>query len=62
MIPADEAWRTILAHARLLGPVRLPLDRALGHILRTAAHADADSPPFDASAMDGYALRRADAA
>jgi molybdopterin molybdotransferase len=27
--------------------------------LRTDARADADSPPFDASAMDGYALQRA---
>ena len=61
MIPADQAWRTILAHARLTETVRLPLGRALGRILRADARADADSPPFDASAMDGYALRRAGA-
>lgn len=62
MIPTDEAWRTILTHAQSTGTVRLPLGRALNHTLRTDARADADSPPFDASAMDGYALRRADAA
>ncbi len=62
MIPADEAWRAILAHARSVETVRLPLDRALGRILRTAVRADSDSPPFDASAMDGYTLRVADAA
>ena len=62
MIPAADAWQLILSRARPLGSVRLPLAAALGRILRTAACADADSPAFDASAMDGYALRRADAA
>lgn len=62
MIPATDAWQLILARAQPLGSVRLPVAAALGRILRTAACADADSPPFDASAMDGYALRRADAA
>ena len=60
MIPADTAWQTILAHAKQLAPAHVPLASALGRTLRTAAYADADSPPFDASAMDGYALRRAD--
>jgi molybdopterin molybdotransferase len=62
MIPADTAWQTILAHARQLDPTRVSLATALGRTLRTDACADADSPPFDASAMDGYALRRADIA
>ncbi len=62
MIPADAAWQTILAHARQLDPIRIPLASAFGRTLRTDACADADSPPFDASAMDGYALRRADTA
>lgn len=61
MIPADDAWQTILAHAAQLAPERVRLADALGRTLRTAACADADSPPFDASAMDGYALRRAEA-
>ncbi|MBI2815222.1 MAG: molybdopterin molybdotransferase MoeA [Opitutae bacterium] len=61
MIPVHEAWHAILAHARPTGTVRLPLGNALGRVLRTAARADADSPPFDAAAMDGYALRRTDA-
>jgi len=62
MIPATAAWQEILSRAQPLGSVRLPLVAALGRTLRTAACADADSPPFDASAMDGYALRRSDAA
>ena len=62
MISAAEAWQTVLAHAARLETVRSPLAGALGRILRADARADADSPPFDASAMDGYALRRADIA
>jgi molybdopterin molybdotransferase len=61
MIPVTDAWQTILRHAVPLPPVRVPLAAALGRTLRTAACADSDSPPFDASAMDGYALRRAEA-
>ena len=60
MIPADAAWQTIHTHAKQLPLTRVPLAAALGRTLRTAACADADSPPFDASAMDGYALRRAE--
>jgi molybdopterin molybdotransferase len=52
----------ILAHARQLEPVEMPLADALGCVLREPACADLDSPPFDASAMDGYALRRSEAA
>lgn len=62
MISAAEAWQTVLARAARLETIRLPLAGALNRILRADARADADSPPFDASAMDGYALRRADAA
>jgi molybdopterin molybdotransferase len=62
MIPVDDAWQTILAHARQLDSTRVPLLSALGRTLRADARADADSPPFDAAAMDGYAMRRAEAA
>ncbi len=57
MITPDEARRIVLARAARLDPVRLPLPAALGRILHADARADLDSPPFDASAMDGYALR-----
>ena len=60
MIQVEEALRLILGRAVPLEPERTPLANARGRILRTAAHADLDSPPFDASAMDGYAARRAD--
>jgi molybdopterin molybdotransferase len=60
MISVADALQAILSRTPLLGTVSLPLTAALGCILRSDARADADSPPFDASAMDGYALRRAD--
>ena len=60
MIQAEEARRTILSRATALESVRLPLAYALDRVLRTAVTAEADAPPFDASAMDGYAARRAD--
>lgn len=60
MTSVDDALRQILGCARQLEAVRLPLIAALGPVLRADARADLDSPPFDASAMDGYAARRAD--
>ncbi len=58
MFSTTEAWQTIVRHAQPLGTVKLPLNKCLGLVLRADARADADSPPFDASAMDGYALRK----
>lgn len=60
MISVEEALRLILERVTPLEAQRLPLAHAAGRILRTAARADLDSPVFDASAMDGYAARRAD--
>lgn len=60
MIPAALALKEVLGRAHQLGAERVPLAAALNRILRDAAVADADSPPFDASAMDGYAACRAD--
>ena len=62
MLSVDESRQVIFSHAAQLDSVALPLECATGRILRQEARADLDSPPFDASAMDGYALRRADRA
>jgi molybdopterin molybdotransferase len=40
---------------------RVPIDRADGRVLAEALVALRTQPPFDASAMDGYAVRAADA-
>jgi len=60
MLSTSEAWQSIVAHSQSLEPIQLPLAEALGRTLRLEARADADSPPFDASAMDGYAIARLD--
>ena len=40
----------------------VPLDAARGRVLAESVICDRDSPPFDYSAMDGYAVRAADVA
>lgn len=58
-----EEYRALVT--RLLGqaPVRrLPLDRCHGLVLAEDVTADVALPPFDNSAMDGYAVRAADVA
>lgn len=59
MIAVDAARRIIQEHARPLAPERIALSAALGRVLREEVRCREDSPPFDASAMDGYAARRA---
>jgi molybdopterin molybdotransferase len=61
LTPVPAALREVLSRAPRLPAERVPLLAALGRVLREPARADLDSPPFDASAMDGYALRAADA-
>lgn len=51
----------MLALARPLTPETVPLMSALGRVLAEPVIASRDQPPFDVSAMDGYALRSADA-
>ncbi|NEB98992.1 molybdopterin molybdotransferase MoeA [Streptomyces anulatus] len=60
--PPPLAWdraRAAAARAGRAGPpaaIRLPLDRALGHVLAEALGALTDLPSFDTSAMDGWAV------
>ncbi len=52
------AW--IDAHAKRLGSETVSLDDLHGRVLAADLHATIDVPPFDRSAMDGYALRGAE--
>ena len=61
LLSLDEAVRTVLEHARPLPAERVPLEEAAGRVLAEPARAAVDLPPFASSAMDGYALRAADA-
>lgn len=58
----DEALSIFLKELRLerLASFRVPLHEALGRVLAEDAMAEGDLPPFDRSAVDGYALKAKD--
>lgn len=60
MIAFDEALNLMLADARPLGVEKVALAEGLGRVLAEDIFSDLDMPPFDKSAMDGFACRRAD--
>lgn len=60
MISADDALKLIFDHARVLGAEAVPLGRAVDRVLAADVRASTPLPPFDNSAMDGFALRAAD--
>jgi molybdopterin molybdotransferase len=61
LIGIEEATGLVLARAATLPAERVPLAAAAGRVLAQAAHAAGDVPPFATSAMDGFAIRAADA-
>ncbi len=60
MLPFDKALETVLKSARQLDTERIEFECALNRILAEDIIADTDIPPFNKSAMDGFACRRAD--
>lgn len=62
MIPVAEALGRLLALVPPPQVEEVSLLEAAGRVLLHPRFADRDQPPFAASAMDGYALRKADAA
>jgi len=61
VIPVEKALEIVLAHTPTLPSEDVELAEALGRVLAEDVHSDVDMPPFDRSAMDGYAVRAADA-
>ncbi len=61
LISVEEAQRRALAPVAALGAERVPVATALGRVLAEDVVAPHDVPPHDNSAMDGYAVRAADA-
>src|SRR4051794_27189353 len=59
-LSVDEALTAILATIPVLGAETVRLEAALGRVLAEDIYADLDVPPFDNSAMDGYAVIAAD--
>ena len=63
MLEVAEALAAVLEHARPRRPEAVPLSPVvLGRVLAADATADRDSPPFDKSLRDGYAVRSAECA
>jgi len=61
LVPYRDALDQIVSAFSALPPEAVPLERALGLVLAEPIVAAFDVPGFDNSAMDGYAVRAADA-
>ena len=62
LIPVEEARARILKGVKPLPAEDVKLEQALGRVLAKPLKAVRHQPPFDASAMDGYAVIAADLA
>ncbi len=60
MISYEQAYSRMMAAACPLPTETIPLSASLGRICAADVHADINLPPFNKSAMDGYACRRQD--
>jgi molybdopterin molybdotransferase len=56
LISIEEGLRRVLAEVRALSPEPVALAEARGRVLAEDLTSAVDVPPFDSSAMDGYAL------
>lgn len=56
------AQRCVIEAMKQLGTESVPLQQALGRVLAEEVRANRDQPPYDVSAMDGFAIRSADVA
>jgi molybdopterin molybdotransferase len=61
LIDADEAAALVLEHTPLLGIERVALAHCVGRVLAEDLTATASLPAYPSSAVDGYAVRSADA-
>jgi molybdopterin molybdotransferase len=61
MISVAAARARILDHMVAVSPATVALENAYGHVLAAPVYARLTQPPADVSAMDGYAVRAADA-
>ncbi len=62
MTPLEDAQALVLEACPPLAPVEMPLDQARGLVLAADVVAGEQVPPFDNTAVDGYAVRAADVA
>ncbi|MCU0378786.1 MAG: molybdopterin molybdotransferase MoeA [Bacteroidales bacterium] len=60
MITYEEAYRTIMESVFHTGKEQVPFSDSLGRVLAAPVRSDMDMPPWDKSAVDGYACHRGD--
>ncbi len=60
MLTVDEALALVLAQAAPLPAGTIPLAAAHGAVLAEDVTSDIDSPPYDKSIVDGFAVMAAD--
>jgi len=61
-LKVSEAQKIIIDAVSTMGVESVALAQSLGRVLGEDVRANRDQPPYDVSAMDGYALRSADVA
>ena len=62
MITFEEAIETVLKNAKPLPAAQVRIEEAVGRVLLEEVRSGMDMPPFNKSAVDGYAVRSAEAA
>lgn len=60
MSELNRTIEVIKANTNILDPERVPLQDSLGRVLAKDIISDIDMPPYNKSAMDGYACKRSD--
>jgi molybdopterin molybdotransferase len=60
MVGFNEAYDAVMDSVTPLDIERVPIGEAYGRVLAEDVFSDIDIPPFDKSAMDGYAVRTRD--
>jgi len=60
LVSIDDGRGFVLSSCRRLGPVRMLIVEAVGHVLAEPVRSSEPVPPFTNSSMDGYAVRARD--
>lgn len=60
MIEFEEALDIILRNTPVLPTEKVPIEESVGRILKEDVYSDIEMPPFDKSAVDGYAVNTLD--
>jgi molybdopterin molybdotransferase len=60
MISVEEAFKIVMSNVQVTGTETVPFMDSIGQILSEDVFSDIDMPPFNRSAVDGYACHRND--